>query len=73
MAFDLKPDQATLFKNDKKGNQSAPDYTGEINIGGKVRRLAAWIKDGKKGKWMSLSISDKQATRVAGDDDSSPF
>ena len=47
-----------LFKNDKKGNDKAPDYAGKINVDGKDLRLAAWIKEGKSGKFMSLKVSE---------------
>ena len=48
----------TLFENDKKGNEAAPDYTGPFND---VRRLAAWrkMKDGKP--YMTFNVSDKQS------------
>ena len=47
----------TLFENDKKGNDAAPDYTGPFND---TRRLAAWrkMKDGKP--YMTFNVSDKQ-------------
>ena len=69
----------TLFENDKKGNEAAPDYTGPFND---VRRLAAWrkMKDGKP--YMTFNVSDK-ASHGQGvpdpkpvnmlDDDSIPF
>lgn len=61
MAFELKQDQATLFKNEKKEKPNHPDYTGQINQNGKVRKLAAWIKESKKGtKYFSISISDAE-------------
>jgi len=47
-----------LFKNDKKGNEKAPDYAGKINVDGKEMRLAAWIREGKSGKFMSLKVSE---------------
>ena len=47
-----------LFKNDKKGNERSPDYSGKINVDGKEMRLAAWIKEGKAGKFMSLKVSE---------------
>jgi hypothetical protein len=47
-----------LFKNDKKGNERSPDYSGKINIDGREMRLAAWIKEGKAGKFMSLKVSE---------------
>lgn len=52
--------RGVLFKNDKKGNEKAPDYTGKMNVGGKEMRLAAWIREGAKGKFMSLSLSEFQ-------------
>jgi hypothetical protein len=47
-----------LFKNDKKGNEKAPDYAGKINIDGREMRLAAWVREGKAGKFMSLKVSE---------------
>lgn len=47
-----------LFKNDKEGNEKRPDYTGKVNVNGKELRLAAWIKDGKKGKFMAGKVSE---------------
>lgn len=47
-----------LFKNDKGDNPSRPDYRGDITIGGVKYALAAWIKEGKNGKYMSLSASE---------------
>jgi hypothetical protein len=47
-----------LFKNDRKESDKHPDYTGKININGTEKRLAAWVKEGAKGKFMSLKLSD---------------
>jgi uncharacterized protein (DUF736 family) len=65
MAFELKDGQGTLFKNDKKGNEKAPDYRGEAMIDGVMHKVAGWLKDGKNGKWMSLKIevADNDAAR----------
>jgi uncharacterized protein (DUF736 family) len=52
--------RGVLFKNDKKESEKHPDYTGRINVGGKEMRLAAWIKEGQKGKFMSLMVSEFQ-------------
>jgi len=51
-----------LFKNDKKeAGDKRPDYTGDFtDESGKKWRLAAWIKDGQKSKWMSLKASEEQ-------------
>ena len=47
--------RGALFKNGKKETDRHPDYTGRIDIDGKEYFLSAWIKEGKKGKFMSLS------------------
>ena len=47
-----------LFTNDKRGNERAPDYTGNLNVGGTDYRLAAWVKKGKKGKFITIKVSD---------------
>ncbi len=52
--------RGVLFKNDKKESKKHPDYTGKINVGGKEMRIAAWIKEGQKGKFMSLMVSEFQ-------------
>ena len=59
MAFTLNEGQGTLFKNDKKGNDKAPDYRGELMIGETLHKVAGWLKEGKSGKWMSLKVEPK--------------
>lgn len=49
-----------LFKHDKNGNEKAPDYSGKINVNGQEMQIAAWIREGKKGKFMSGKISEFQ-------------
>lgn len=76
--FKQKPNSGSLFKNKKKETDKHPDYTGEINVDGKLLRLSAWIKDGKNGKWMSLSVSEQrqktmQAKGDVYDEDTPPF
>lgn len=46
-----------MFDNDKKGNESAPDYSGPV---GSDKRIAGWrrMKDDKP--YMSFQITDKQ-------------
>lgn len=52
--------RGTLFENDKAGNPNRPDYTGKININGTEYRLSAWWRDGKTGKFLSLSVSESK-------------
>lgn len=47
-----------LFKNDKATSDKSPTYTGKINIDGRELRLAAWVKEGKNGKFLSLKVSE---------------
>ena len=60
MAYEQKDGQGSLFKNDKEGVETRADYKGSCTIDGKQYWLDAWIKEGQKGKWMSLSIKLKK-------------
>jgi hypothetical protein len=53
-------DRGVLFKNDRKETDNHPDYKGQINVAGEEFWLSAWIKDGQKGKFMSLSVKPKE-------------
>lgn len=57
--------RGALFKAEKS-EESYPDYTGSINVGGTEYWLSAWIKVSKKGsKFMSLSVKPKDAPKPA--------
>lgn len=79
MSYD-NTDRGVLFKNDRKTSDNHPDYRGTINVGGVEYWLSAWIKTGNNGKFMSLSVSPKEAQQQAParqapaeTDDSIPF
>jgi hypothetical protein len=75
MAYEQKDGQGSLFKNDEKKTDKHPDYRGDCTIGGQKYWLSAWIKEGKNGKFMSLSIQpkeDKQGRRQAGKQEETP-
>ena len=62
MAYEVKEGNGTLFPNDKQGNQSSPDYTGNFKIGGKMWNIAGWVGKTKSGQSkMGLKISEPQA------------
>lgn len=53
--------RGVLFKNDQKGNESAPWYKGNIEIDGVKYELAAWLKESKAGnKFLSLKAEKKE-------------
>lgn len=54
--------RGALFSNrDKKTSENFPDYGGSLNVDGKDYFISAWLKDGPKGKFMSLSVKPKEA------------
>ena len=53
-----KINSGVLFKNDKKTSPNQPDYRGKGNSFGKEVEIAAWIKQGKNGSFLSLSFSE---------------
>jgi len=81
--FKHKENSGSLFKNTNKKTDNHPDYTGIIDIGGKVMRIAGWKKAGKEGTtFLSLQVSEekqeeqktnKKASPFDGMDDSIPF
>lgn len=64
--------RGVLFKNGRKQQDKHPDYTGKIDVEGKEYKLAAWIKEGSKGKFMSLSVSIDDGSRKERSADNTP-
>lgn len=75
MAYEQKPNSGSLFKNDKKTSDKHPEYTGTWkDADGKEWQLAAWVKEGKKGKFFSLSASEKRTQHAGvGNEEKLPF
>jgi len=73
----------SLFKNDNKTpDNNQPEYSGSITLpDGTQQQIAAWVKEGAKGKFLSLKLSDpyvkpeegEEAVAEAKDDPDLPF
>lgn len=78
MAYEQKEGSGAIFKNDKKGNEKAPDYKGSVFINGVETEIALWLREGQKGKFFSVSQKTKQAKQgtpqpANGGDNNLPF
>jgi hypothetical protein len=73
MSYQLKEGQGSLFKNVNKKAPAQPDWTGNVMINGQEMRVAAWVKEGKGGKFFSLQVSEnekaKEQSTTSDDDD----
>lgn len=58
--FEHQPGRGSLFQNDRKQKDTHPDWKGEINIDGKIYEIASWLKEGKKGGFHSLLVTEKK-------------
>lgn len=59
-----KKNTGVLFKNDRKSQDKHPDYSGSYTDGdGREFFLDAWIREGSKGKFMSLRTKLKQKSQ----------
>ena len=58
--MEKRDNSGVLFRNDKKDNERAPEYKGNIMVDGNEYWISAWIKEGKTGKFMGLAVSPKE-------------
>lgn len=68
MAYEIKDNTFSLFENDKKGNDKAPDWRGKGMVNGKEVRVAVWKRKSASGvEYLSGSIEEpfKPATEPA--------
>ena len=78
MSYEHKNAFGSLFKNTNKTNENQPDYSGTIKLqDGTDQQIAAWVKEGAKGKFFSLKLSDPyvktEAVETSESSDDLPF
>lgn len=61
MAYEQRDNSGSLFKNDKREKDSHPNAKGTAMIDGVEYWVSAWTKEGKSGKFQSLSFQKKEA------------
>lgn len=78
MSYEHKNGNGSLFKNTNKTSENQPDYSGSIKLqDGTDQQIAAWVKEGAKGKFFSIKLSDPyvkpETAQVADSSDDLPF
>ena len=82
MAYEQKDNSGSLFRNDRKSEDTHADYTGRALLHGVEHWVDAWVHVSASGvKYMSLKFKPKeqreapapQAHSTALDDDFVPF
>ena len=56
--FEMKDNSGNIFKNNRKEKDSQPDFTGKALIDGKEKSISMWVKEGKSGKFFSVSFQE---------------
>ena len=57
--YEQQDNSGALFRNNKKQEgDKLPDYNGTIKINGVEKQIAGWVKQGAKGSFLSLKISE---------------
>lgn len=62
MSYEQKDNSGALFKNERKELDTHADYNGSVRIEGHDYWINAWLKEGAKGKFFSLSFKRKDGT-----------
>jgi len=78
MSYEHKNGNGSLFKNTNKTSENQPDYSGSIKLqDGTDQQIAAWVKEGAKGKFFSIKLSDPyvkpETAQIADSSDDLPF
>jgi len=63
--YEQKPNTGAIFQNKKKEKDSHPDMKGDFNIEGQKFVIAGWWKEGKNGKFLSVSVQEWKAPELS--------
>ena len=57
--MEQKENSGAIFKNKYKKAETHPDYKGKMNVDGKDKEVALWVREKKDGdKYFSMAISE---------------
>lgn len=57
-----------ITNGEKKKNEKSPDYTLSVKVGDKYEEIGGgWIKEGAKGKFVSVQLSDERSWEYKGE------
>ena len=60
-SYKHRDNAGALFKNKRKEQENHPDYKGEMNVGGKMFWLNAWLNTSRTGeKYLAIRLSVKE-------------
>ena len=64
MAFEIRDNTFSLFKNDRRENETQAEYTGSAKVAGVEYFVNAWVKETKDGrKYFSANLKPKEQRR----------
>ena len=57
--MEYKENTGAIFKNNYKKADNHPDYKGKMNVDGKDKEVALWVRESKEGlKYFSVAVSE---------------
>jgi hypothetical protein len=71
MAFEQRDMTGTLFRNEST-NEKAPSHKGKVVIAGVEYPIAAWIKEGAKGRFFSIKVEEPKDAQSPASGDYQP-
>ena len=67
MAYELKQNEGSAFKNSRKEKDGHPDFTGEFNVNGKLHWFDVWQNTTRAGEtYFKARIREKQVKPADG-------